>query len=200
MNLITHNLFPTLVSEVEDFLTEQQCNDIVNFSRTYNPHKYGVIHGDADTTYTSSSSALIDIQKTVKSCSTILDKTDIAIKAYSDITGIKAGKLDNSWISYQRPGSQLLTHTHPSSLISAVVYLKVNDDSSKIYFHNPNPYITFTSLDKTTPYTFEYQWFHPKQGSILIFPSWLSHGSNKDFNQSEERIILSFNTYYNRSV
>ena len=134
MNLITHNLFPTLVAEVKDFLTEQQCDDIVDFSKTYSPHKYGVIQGDADTTYSSKSTALIDVQKNIKSCSDILNNVEVAIKAYSDITGIKSGKLDNSWISYQRPGSQLLTHTHPSSLISAVVYLKVDENSSKIYF------------------------------------------------------------------
>ena len=200
MNFTTHNLFPTLVAEVEDFLTEQQCDDIINFSKNYSTHKYGLIPGNAATTYTRNSSALIDIQKNIKSCSNILNSVDFAIKSYSDLTGIKSGFLDNSWISYQRPGSQLLKHTHPSSLISAAIYLKVDKQSSKIYFHNPNPYIAYTDLIKSTPYTFEFQWFEPKLGSILLFPSWLAHSSGGEENQSEERIILSFNTYYNRTV
>jgi len=32
----------------------------------------------------------------------------------------------------------------------------------------------------------------PKQGDLL-FPGWMSHGSNREVNLSEERIVCSFN-------
>ena len=34
----------------------------------------------------------------------------------------------------------------------------------------------------------------PKNGDLLIFPSWLRHGSNHETNQTDGRIVLSFNT------
>ena len=32
--------------------------------------------------------------------------------------------------------------------------------------------------------------------NLIIFPSWLSHGSHEDTNMSLERVALSFNTQY----
>ena len=46
-----------------------------------------------------------------------------------------------------------------------------------MYFYNPNKFIDYSTKDKDTSYNF--LWFNakPEIGDLIIFPSWLSHGS-----------------------
>jgi uncharacterized protein (TIGR02466 family) len=83
---------------------------------------------------------------------------------------------------------------HPGSSISGVLYLKVDKNSSKIYFYNPNPYNVILRKKQHNINNYEYMFFQPEIGDLILFPSWLKHGSDVDENMSEERIALSFNT------
>jgi len=88
----------------------------------------------------------------------------------------------------------LFQHTHPKCMVSGVLYLYVDDDSSKIHFRNPNPIIHYLQTDDVpiTKYSSDGIFFTPKIGTLLIFPSWIEHGS-KEPNKSEERYAFSFN-------
>ena len=65
-----------------------------------------------------------------------------------------------------------------------IIYLKVDNNSSKLVFQNP------TSMEGET------KEITPTKGLMLMWPSFLMHGSGTTINKSEERIILGFNTYW----
>jgi len=186
-------IFPTLLSYVEDFLTENQCKDIIKFARKkkYKPHN--AMAGDSISNHGIEDTILSDIKKNVKSCKDIEDNLFIFINEYLNKVALAPVILTNSWINFQKKGSTLLPHTHPGNFISGVMYLNVDENSSHISFHNPNPFSSFMNKKGQSYFNYDFQDIKPKNGCLIIFPSWLQHSSGFSVNQSEERVALSFN-------
>ena len=95
---------------------------------------------------------------------------------------LRIKELQNLGGSIQGPDSILKYHKHPNSIISGIIYLKVDDDSSKLVFQNP------------TSMTGEVKEITPTNGLMLMW-SFLMHGSGATINKSKERIILAFNSF-----
>jgi hypothetical protein len=93
----------------------------------------------------------------------------------------------------QGKGGALASHVHPLSLISMVLYVNVDKDSNPLYFYNPNPYLEFTEFTSDTKYGHSWYRFKPEMGEMILFPSWLKHGSDKELNQTDNRIIIGIN-------
>jgi len=191
MLLINHDLFPTLVGEFKEVLFPSQCDEIISYIDKSKFKEYGALTGDAVTNFSGEIKMqdffpenLIEI---------VINKIQTCINQYTQKTGYSSLIITNTWISFQHPGSKLSEHTHPGSHVSGVLYLKVDKKSSPIFFSNPNPFVKFSEA-KGTKYVNSHSKFNPEVGQMLIFPSWLSHGSGEIENMSEERIILSFNT------
>jgi uncharacterized protein (TIGR02466 family) len=86
---------------------------------------------------------------------------------------------------------------HCRSILSAALYLNVDEDSSTINFENPNPHISYAydkNLSRNSEYLFEYYCVIPEPGDLIIFPSWLKHGSMYKENKTVNRTCISFNT------
>ena len=198
MKIENHSLFPTLVKCVHNFITKEQCEDIVKYINTKKDEfkTHSSLPQNSLSSYNLQSNIIRDIQKNVDSCYYIVDDFNKILDEYSRDTGFYNSKLVNSWVNIQEKKSTLSNHNHPLSHISGVLYLKVDKDSSKLYFLNPNPFIKFTAIyeEQHNEYTYDNCKFIPGNGMLLVFPSWLSHGSNLTENNSEERIVLSFNT------
>ncbi len=192
-NLKEYSIFPVLVNYIDNFLTKDQCENIITFARKqkYKPH--GALFGDAVSNHGYNDTMLNDIQQNVKNCENIVNELYTILSGYCSKVGLMPVKLTNSWINFQKKGSSLLSHKHPGSSISGVMYLAIDEKSSPIVFTNPNPYIGYTSRIGNTDYNSEYSALKPKIGSCIIFPSWLSHSSGTHINESNERIALSFN-------
>ena len=199
MNLVVENyvVFPTLIKCVHSFLTQDQCDDIIKYARSkeFKPHM-SLTNGSMST-HRKYMKVIEDLSVDVKSCLGVKDKLHDVIRSYSEETGINFREVTTSWINFQTENSQLLKHSHPLSCVSGALYLNVDDDSSKIYFYNPNPFVEFTSWAEgtTTQYSHKAIWFKPNNGDLLLFPSWLSHGSDGDVNMTKDRAVLSFNTF-----
>ena len=195
--MIVENLivFPTLIKTVKSFLNKNQCIDVIEYSKNYNFKLHKAITNNSKSTHSNTKDLLSNISDNVLSCKNVKDNITKVINDYSKETGLYTPKLADSWVNIQNKGSKLISHTHPGSVISGVIYLNVDDDSSNIYFYNPNPYIKYTktTLD-LTQYSYEHIWIKPNIGDLIIFPGWLSHGSDEDINQTETRIAMSFNT------
>ena len=190
-----HNLFPTLVMEYENVLSdEQRLNIIDKLDYTKFTHQGAVMGGNS----VSSFSVAKCIKEIIddESSQLIFQKLESKIKDYQTITGYKTLQILNSWVNIQTPDSVLDIHTHPGSVISGSLYLNVDDDSSSLTFYNPNPFNTFIDFNSVTDYTAPSVIFHPKNGGMLLFPSWLQHGSGQQRNFTHKRIVLSFNTGY----
>lgn len=186
-------VFPTLINIVENFLTENQCKDIIKFAKNKKYKKHQALEGDSVSNHGLEDTVLLDIKKKVKSCKNIEEDLYIFINEYINKVGIPPVKLTNSWINFQNKGSRLLPHTHPGNFISGVMYLNTDEKSSSITFHNPNPFSIYMPKKIDTIFNFDFQNIQPKTGYLILFPSWLQHSSGLSINQSEERVALSFN-------
>lgn len=79
-------------------------------------------------------------------------------------------KLINSWFNISQPGNKLKAHKHEESVISGTFYISGN-----------------------TPLIFPETSIKPYPGLLVIFSSDLVHYTEEE---TEERIIISFNTDY----
>jgi hypothetical protein len=192
MQMIEQRIFPTLVGKFENVLFPDQCDELISYIDTAKLQHFDVLVGDATTSF-SQENILNVLPEYLKF--NIINKIELCIGQYITVYGCQSVDICNNWVSYQYPNSKLKKHTHPGSIISGVLYLRADEDSSPIYFYNPNPFASFTTInDVENPFTREHFKFKPNTGDLLIFPSWLAHGSDTEENMSKERIILSFNT------
>ena len=98
-------------------------------------------------------------------------------------------EINKSWVNVQGENSTLNFHRHPDSIISGIIFLQVDNKSSKLYFQNPNN--IYVKCDDDMCIT-------PEPGLLLMWPSWLAHGSGRTINKSKERIIIGFNSYWDK--
>lgn len=197
MNVEVRNLFPTPVLRVSDFISQKQCSDIVSFFKEKG-FKHDTILGNGVSTYTTSSNALSEITNKINGCQNIAKSLNETVSNYVRVLGIGDIKVTNSWVNFQNKDSVLTEHAHPSSVISGALFLKSDADSNCLFFRNCNPFWNMTKFDpnNSTEFSYEHFWFAPVEGSLVLFPSWLLHGSNSEKNGSDQRVVFSFNTEY----
>ena len=105
--------------------------------------------------------------------------------------------ITQSWVNYTKDTEFHHLHTHANSLYSAVVYLKTAPGDCIEFFRMKKTDIV-GQLELSAKDYNEYNclsWKLPVQpGTVVIFPSSLSHGV-PPVNHQEERISLSFNSF-----
>tara|TARA_Y100001938_G_C7996554_1_gene382403 strand:+ start:233 stop:835 length:603 start_codon:yes stop_codon:yes gene_type:complete len=97
--------------------------------------------------------------------------------------------------SRMKEGDEHGVHNHPNSLLSGVVYLNIEDNSSPIIFYNSNEIKNFI-VHKTTQDTMfntNHTTYNVKNGDILIWESWIKHGvpPNKKLNGVRETLVFN---------
>jgi len=111
------------------------------------------------------------------------------------------------WININQKGTLHFPHTHQGSTLSGVFYVKVPKaekvdpkDISKpafIEFLDPRNDVTgYAEGIKELSQTLTFRTallVEPKEGQLIIFPSWLKHWVYPN-NEESERISISFNT------
>ena len=105
------------------------------------------------------------------------------------------------WSNVQLNGCYHPVHDHPNSFISGVLYLQVPEDcedgeKGEIFFVDPRVQKRMYNPEyfKRTEMSERGIWIKPKSGTIILFPSWLEHGTEYFFSKEEKnRISLSFN-------
>jgi uncharacterized protein (TIGR02466 family) len=103
------------------------------------------------------------------------------------------------WANINRRGAFNAPHTHPNSLLSGVVYLKIaSADQGVIEFFDaregspPNHWSCFRALEEQTALTRDTHVVTPHEGLVLFFPSWLRHWVRPNLTD-EDRVTLAFN-------
>jgi hypothetical protein len=166
-------LFTIDYYEKEDFINQSEIDKICASIDKNSLIDYDYIPGNAKTSIGVDQSQFLDFHK---------DLEDRIVKEMP----IKNQRMAESWCTIQKEDSTLKYHKHPNSIISGILYLKVDDDSSKLVFQNP------TSMEG------EICVIKPKSGLLLMWPSFLMHGSGDTINKSKERIIIGFNSYWDK--
>ena len=186
-------LFPTLVMRTNNFLTESQCAEVFAYIKKMKMNHHGAIIGGMSTYTGDAEDVLLEISKTLKSCMNIRYEVLDELKKYSATSSIDFKELGNSWANIQDVGGTLLPHTHPLSSLSGALYINIDEHSSKLNFHNPNPFATFTDSNMvSSEFMYKTYWVEAKKGDLLIFPSWLQHSSHTT-NKTPDRTVISFN-------
>ena len=108
--------------------------------------------------------------------------------------------LGNMWANINYPKSYNKQHMHPNSQWSGVYYVKVPENSGRLFVEDPRPgpNIILPRRVKGIPRAlWRVVLYPPIEGQIIMFPAWLTHGV--EINESKEkgekgwRVSVSFN-------
>ena len=157
----------------EDFIDQSEIDKICDSIDKKSLIDYDYIQGNAKTSIGVSQNQFLDFHQ------------DLEERIVKEMP-IKNQRMAESWCTIQKENSTLKWHNHPNSVLSGILYLKVDWNSSKLVFQNP------TSMQG------EVTEIQPSPGMLLMWPSFLMHGSGNTINKSKERIIIGFNSYWDK--
>ena len=102
--------------------------------------------------------------------------------------------INNMWAIINTGGSANLRHQHGNSTISGAYYVRAPKNSGDIIFYDPRPAPVYTYPKAVNPNLLNAQvnGISPKEGALVLFPSYLDHSVNENLS-NEERIVISFN-------
>ncbi len=103
-------------------------------------------------------------------------------------------KINNMWAIINTGGAANLRHQHGNSTISGAYYVRAPKNSGDIVFYDPRPAPVYSHPNVVEPNLLNTQVnsINPKEGLLVLFPSYLDHSVNENFS-NEERIVVSFN-------
>lgn len=104
-------------------------------------------------------------------------------------------EITQSWLSITTRGEAHHTHSHPNSIASGVVYIKLAERDG-INFYRDEDRQWFDLQPRQNNYYNAYSYHVETQvGDIVIFPSHVKHGV-RAVEQDVQRISLAFNTFF----
>ena len=106
----------------------------------------------------------------------------------------QTAKINNMWAIINTGGSANLRHQHGNSTISGAYYVRAPENCGDIIFYDPRPAPVYSYPNAISPNTLNAQvnGISPKEGALVLFPSYLDHSVNENKSASE-RIVISFN-------
>ena len=99
--------------------------------------------------------------------------------------------IDNAWININKNRDTNLSHYHPHSALSGVIYLQFVLNAGGIVFENPTLSGAFP-IDDSVQHFFGGYGIVPTIGDVVIFPSYLKHYVEPNLS-TEDRISIAFN-------
>jgi uncharacterized protein (TIGR02466 family) len=111
--------------------------------------------------------------------------------------GYDAVEITACWATVLAPGAAHRIHHHPNNFLSGVYYLRTCAGADTINFHDPRsqtgiirpPVISLTAANTDQVVV------RVRNGTLLVFPSWLEHSVDANAGESE-RISVSFNVMF----
>ena len=85
-------------------------------------------------------------------------------------------------------------HQHGNSTISGAYYVRAPLNSGDIVFYDPRPAPVYShpNVVDSNILNAQVNSISPKEGALVLFPSYLDHSVNEN-KSNEERIVISFN-------
>ena len=110
----------------------------------------------------------------------------------------QSAKINNMWAIINTGGSANLRHQHGNSTISGAYYVKAPKNCGDIVFYDPRPAPIYSHPNTIAPNFLNAQTngIAPKEGALILFPSYLDHSVNENLSQ-DERVVISFNIRIN---
>ena len=106
----------------------------------------------------------------------------------------QAIRISNMWTIINTGGSTNSKHQHGNSTISGAYYVRAPKNCGDIVFYDPRPAPVFyyPSAIGSNFLNAQVNGITPKEGGLILFPSYLDHSVNENLS-NEERIVISFN-------
>ena len=105
--------------------------------------------------------------------------------------------ISGMWANVTNPNHRHHVHIHPNSLLSGVIYIKTPENCAGTLFTDPRPgaRVFEPSYEEFSIWNSGRFNFPAETGSIITWPSWMSHGVERGFtvDETEERIVIAFN-------
>ena len=105
--------------------------------------------------------------------------------------------MSNLWVNINGYKDSNSIHLHPGAVFSGVFYVKANENSGNLIFHNPcEDLMDIFFSDNVSEYNSKNstEWFFkPEENNLILFPGYLKHSVGPNLNKKEKRISISFN-------
>lgn len=189
----TWKLFPTLVHYFKDVLSPEQLATIHRDCLEADVGTHGAFIGNNKSSFDRKARLIEELESRHANLAGLKQGLSTLIKDYADELGFDNVKMSNSWFNVQYPGSVLKHHVHSDSRVSAALCIHSDEHSSKLFLENPNPVLNLIRPDHFKESMFEFIKVAMEPGDLLLFPSWIKHGSGFEANESEGRVMISMN-------
>ena len=103
-------------------------------------------------------------------------------------------KMEGMWSIINKKGSFNIQHNHANAYLSSAYYVRYPEKSGSIKFFDPREQknIRYPKIKNYTDISAVITEITPKEGDLLIFPSYLYHSVGENLSE-DDRIIVSFN-------
>jgi len=179
-------LFPIPVADFHierDFTVEEKCFVLAGLQRRRNESNQ-----TSENSCILNSPEMSDIRKFVDRCAEQYAREVWFIQPECTL------QMTQSWANYTVPGAIHHKHSHFNSLFSGVLYLQAEDDRDRLYFYRHEPSSLRPSYTQFNIVNAESWWLPATTGSLLLFPSTLTHAVVK-FGGELERCSIAFNFF-----
>ena len=179
-------LFPTPVAffDLGFELTEEERTFLLNQERRPNEGNQSSVDN-----YLLDKPELVRLSDRVQECidEYVNDVWKADIEAY----------VTQSWLNWTKPGQWHHKHAHQNSLYSGVLYIDVENDRDRISFYQDGYQQLKPRYKEWNRWNSSSWWLPVKTGSIILFPSSLTHMVETVPGEviGKERISLAFNTF-----
>jgi len=105
-------------------------------------------------------------------------------------------EMTQMWINIMGHDSYHTSHLHPSSTVSGTYYVACPKDSGSIKFEDPRMQCFMGSAMRKTraqQKNLRFVSIQAKEGTVLLFESWLKHEVTPNFHPTLDRVSVSFN-------
>ena len=98
-------------------------------------------------------------------------------------------RFHNCWVNINERGNYNVAHKHTACELTGVLWIQAPKDSGDIVFFHPSDHSVIPEIYDDLSLTWN---FTPSQGSVLLFPSYLTHFVEESCSD-DRRISISFN-------
>ena len=112
--------------------------------------------------------------------------------------------LTSLWININKKNNFNCVHNHPACDLSGVLWINIPKESGNFEFVSPHSFTGYSVIHsysekfKSDTYNYPGYKMYPKEGSMLVFPSYLQHKVEPN-KSDEDRISISFNIEIDRN-
>jgi uncharacterized protein (TIGR02466 family) len=187
-SMIEGRSFDDIQRDFNYVIDELEKSKSFNKNPNWDPHTHKI-------TNSAFNKDLVEEYKLISFYEELSKHLDIFMKLVgTPINKVKKFKITESWLTKTSRGEYAHNHTHGSSDISGVYYVKTNQKDGSIFFNSPVGQLTHSYCFEDMPANASYV---PVPGKLILFPSWLDHGVRENTTDSE-RISFSFNISFDR--